>query len=119
MPAILIIKTSSLGDVVHNLPIVADIVRNVPNAQIDWVVEEAFADVPAMHPSIRTVVPVALRRWRRRLLAPDTWREIRRVRRALRSNHYDLVLDTQGLIKSAVLAACANGPTAGQDAASA
>lgn len=119
MPAILIIKTSSLGDVVHNLPIVADIVRHVPDAQIDWVVEEAFADVPAMHPSIRNVIPVALRRWRRRLLSPSTWREIRRVRHALRANRYDLVLDTQGLLKSAMIAVCANGPTAGQDAASA
>lgn len=119
MPSVLIIKTSSLGDVVHNLPIVADIRKYMPDAHIDWVVEESFADIPALHPDVERVVPVALRRWRKNLLARATWREIGALRRTLRDRRYDHVLDTQGLLKSAVIAGWANGPAAGQDTASA
>ncbi|SMB32160.1 Lipopolysaccharide heptosyltransferase 1 [Sterolibacterium denitrificans] len=101
--AILLVKTSSLGDVVHNLPVASDLRRHFPQAQIDWVVEETFADIPRLHPAVRRVIPVALRRWRKRLLQPATWGEIAAARRALRREAYDLVLDTQGLLKSAVL----------------
>ena len=68
----LLVKTSSLGDVVHNLPVVTDIQRHLPGAVIDWVVEEGFADIPRLHPGIRRVIPVALRRWRKQLFAADT-----------------------------------------------
>ncbi len=76
MPRILLVKTSSLGDVVHNLPVVSDIRRHAPDAQIDWVVEESFAAIARMHPAVRRVLPVALRRWRRNLLALTTRTEI-------------------------------------------
>ncbi len=112
---ILIIKTSSLGDVVHNLPAVTDMRRYVPATEIDWVVEEAFAEVPALHPGVREVIPVALRRWRRGLHRPAVWRELRAFLRRLRARRYDAVLDTQGLVKSAFLAWVACGPTYGQD----
>jgi heptosyltransferase-1 len=119
MPRLLIIKTSSLGDVVHNLPIVADIATRHPEVTIDWLVEEAFADIPRLHPGVATVIPVALRRWRRALFSADTWRDIAAFRRRLRAQSYDLVLDTQGLIKSALLAWQARGESHGQDRASA
>lgn len=115
MPAVLLVKMSSLGDVVHNLPVVSDIIRHVPNAHIDWVVEEAIAEIPTLHPGVRRVIPVALRHWRRRLHMPGTWRQITAMVQALRTRRYDLVLDTQGLLKSAVIAAVAKGPTAGPD----
>lgn len=99
----LLVKTSSLGDVVHNLPIVTDIRRNNPGAVIDWVVEEAFADIPRLHPGVRRVIPVAIRRWRKQLFTTTAWREIAEFRRELRSSAYDVVLDTQGLLKSAVI----------------
>jgi heptosyltransferase-1 len=99
----LLVKTSSLGDVVHNLPVVADIQRHNPGAVIDWVVEEAFSDIPRLHPGVHRVIPVSIRRWRKQLLAPATWGEIAAFRRELREDFYDVVLDTQGLIKSAVL----------------
>ncbi|MFL6654025.1 MAG: lipopolysaccharide heptosyltransferase I [Sulfurifustis sp.] len=118
VPSILIIKTSSLGDVVHNLPIVADIRARIPDARIDWVVEEPFAEVPALHPQVTRVLPVAMRRWRKSLFARSTWHEIAALRHALRNQRYDHVLDTQGLLKSAVIARWANGPVVGQDAAS-
>lgn len=115
MPRILLVKTSSMGDVVHNLPLVSDIARHVPGAQMDWVVEEAFADIPAMHPAIGHVIPVAVRRWRRAAFAPRTWREVRRFLGALRARRYDVVLDSQGLLKSAAIAALAYGPVHGHD----
>jgi heptosyltransferase-1 len=116
---LLIIKTSSLGDVIHNLPAVTDIVSHAPGAAIDWVVEEAFAEIPRLHPAVRRVIPVALRRWRRGLFNPATWREFARFRRELKSETYDKIIDTQGLVKSAWLARVARGPSCGQDQASA
>lgn len=113
MPSILLVKTSSLGDVVHNLPVASDILRRLPGAVVDWVVEETFADVPRLHPGVREVIPVALRRWRRGPLAIDTWREVGAFRHALRDTHYDFVIDTQGLLKSALLTRMAHGRRCG------
>ena len=106
---ILLVKTSSLGDVIHNLPVASDIRRALPQAEIDWVVEESFAEIPRMHPSVRRVLPVAVRRWRKSLLSATNWREILAYRRAVRAEHYDAIIDTQGLAKSALLAAQARG----------
>ena len=113
MRSILLVKTSSLGDVVHNLPVASDIRARFPEARIDWVVEEAFADIPRLHPAVRKVIPVAVRRWRRTPLSAATWGELREYRKAVRSERYDLVLDTQGLIKSALLARQVPGRRAG------
>jgi heptosyltransferase-1 len=119
MPRILLVKTSSLGDVIHNLPVVSDIALRVPGTVIDWVVEEAFADVPALHPGVADVITVATRRWRAALWRPATWREIGRFRRRVQAQTYDVVLDTQGLLKSAVIARLARGIACGQDRQSA
>src|SRR5439155_942446 len=82
MTRILFVKTSSLGDVVQNCPAVSDAARMLPGAQIDWVVEEPFAGIAALHASVRRVIPVALRRWRRALWSPAVWGELRAFRRA-------------------------------------
>jgi heptosyltransferase-1 len=119
MPRILFVKTSSLGDVVHNLPAVSDAARCVPDAAIDWVVEEAFAELPALHPAVARVIPVAIRRWRRALARPRTWTEVAAFARALRAGRYDHVVDTQGLLKSALLARLARGAHHGFDRGSA
>jgi heptosyltransferase I len=119
MTTILFVKTSSLGDVVHNGPAVSDAARALPGAQIDWVVEEPFAGIAAMHRAVRRVIPVAVRRWRTALWRPAVWSEIRDVRRALRAERYDAVVDTQSLIKSAFLARLASGRHHGMDWASA
>jgi heptosyltransferase-1 len=112
---ILLIKTSSLGDVVHHLPVATDLARRFPNAEIDWVVEEGFAELPRLHPTVRKVIPVAIRRWRRQLYAGETWREIGAFRRTLRAEPYDAVIDSQGLLKSALIAAQASGEHVGYD----
>lgn len=119
MKRVLLVKTSSLGDVVHNLPVASDLVRAFPGVRIDWAVEPAFAAIPRLHPAVHRVIPVALRRWRRELWRPATLAEMRNARAELRREHYDAVIDTQGLLKSAVIAAQARGPKYGLDRASA
>ena len=119
MTTILFVKTSSLGDVVHNLPAVSDVARALPGAAIDWVVEAPFAGIAAMHPAVRRVIPVAVRRWRSGLWRPAVWSEMREWRRALRAERYDAVIDTQSLLKSALITASALGRRHGLDRASA
>jgi heptosyltransferase-1 len=118
-PRILIVKTSSMGDIVHALPLVSDLTAHVPQARIEWVVEEGFAAIPRLHPAVTRVIPVALRRWRKRLLAPATWDEIRAVRHQLNNVVYDRIIDCQGLLKSAWITRWAEGPKTGPDARSA
>ncbi|MFN3785684.1 MAG: lipopolysaccharide heptosyltransferase I [Thiothrix sp.] len=114
-PRILLVKTSSLGDVVHLLPAVSDVYRRYPDMQIDWVVEEAFVEVPRWHPAVQQVIPVAMRRWRNHLGQRQTWREMATLRNALQQETYDAVLDAQGLLKSGVLALLARGKRHGYD----
>ncbi|MEG0822245.1 MAG: lipopolysaccharide heptosyltransferase I [Burkholderiaceae bacterium] len=110
---ILIVKTSSMGDIVHALPMVSDIARARPDAVIDWVCEESFAALPRMSTHVREVRRVALRRWRKQLLSCSTWREIDTARGELRAARYDLVIDCQGLLKSALVSRWAGAPVAG------
>ena len=119
MPRILFVKTSSLGDVVHNCPALTDAAHHVPGAVIDWVVEESFAEIAALHASVRRVIPVAIRRWRGALFGADTWSQFTAFRAAVRSEQYDAVIDSQGLVKSALVASFAIGPKHGFDRASA
>lgn len=116
---ILLVKTSSLGDVVHNLPVATDLARRFPDASIDWVVEESFAELPRLHPAVHKVIPVAIRRWRKSLHSAATWAEMRAFRADLRAEPYDAVIDSQGLLKSALITALAHGQHIGQDCHSA
>lgn len=118
MKKILLVKTSSMGDVVHNLPAASDIRLMFPEARIDWVVEEPFAPIPRLHVAVERVIPVALRRWRRSLWRRQTRDEIREFLRQLRDQSYDAVVDTQGLLKSALVARAARGRRFGLDWAS-
>jgi heptosyltransferase-1 len=116
---VLIVKTTSMGDVVHALPAASDMLRHFPELELDWLVEAPFADIPRMHPGIRRVIPMAWRKWRQRLFARETWDAIRALRAELRREPYDLVLDLQGLVKSALWGRQARGPLAGYDRLSA
>jgi heptosyltransferase-1 len=102
-----------MGDVVHALPLAADIARACPGTEIDWLVEEAFSPIPAMSPHVARVRRVALRRWRRQLFASSTRREVAALKSELRTAGYGLVLDAQGLLKSAWTARWAGAPVAG------
>ncbi len=116
MTRILLVRLSSLGDIVHTFPAVTDIARHVPGATIHWAVDESFAELPALHPAVAKVIPVALRRWRRGAFRPGAWRELAALRRILREAPYDTILDLQGLLKSAVVARLARGPRHGHAA---
>ena len=112
-PKILVVKLSSLGDVLHTLPIVWDLRARLPNAQIDWIVEEAY--VPLLEPlkttatfqGIDRIIPLAFRRWRKELLNRRTWSEFWSMRQILQATAYDVILETQGLMKSALVCALA------------
>ena len=114
---VLLVKMSSLGDVVHVLPAVTDLNRSIPGVEVDWVVEEAFEDIPKLHAGVRRVIPVAIRRWRKSWLAHR--KEVASFRRELKRNYYDVVIDAQGLIKSAIVARMARGRVHGMDDSSA
>lgn len=109
MQRILLVKTSSLGDVVHNFPVVSDIRRRFAQAQIEWAVEEAYAPMVALHQGVDRVIAVAVRRWRKGLFERHTWSEMRALRHQLAQRPYDHVIDTQGLAKSALIASLAKG----------
>ena len=100
---VLLIKTSSLGDVIHTLPALTDALRAIPTIRFDWVVEETFAEIPRWHPAVDQVIPVAIRRWRKHPI--HAWRsgEWQAFKQRLHEQQYDLVIDAQGLLKSAWL----------------
>jgi heptosyltransferase-1 len=110
---------SSLGDVIHTLPAVTDAARAIPGICFDWVVEEAFAEIPAWHPAVDQVIPIALRRWRKHPLRDFRGPEWKQCRTSLRKHHYDAVIDAQGLLKSAVVARLVKAPVYGMDKRSA
>ena len=112
---VLIVKTSSLGDVIHTLPAITDATRAIPGIKFDWVVEESFSEIPSWHPAVDKIIPVAIRRWRKNIL--ETWRngEWANFRKDLKARKYDLVIDAQGLLKSALLTRGLNTPVYGLD----
>ncbi|MEL0037223.1 MAG: glycosyltransferase family 9 protein, partial [Gammaproteobacteria bacterium] len=115
MKRVLIIKTSSLGDVIHTLPALTDAANNDPEIQFDWVVEESFAEIASWHPAVNDVIPVKIRAWRKsplKTLRSDEWKLFKQK---LKSVNYDTVIDAQGLLKSALLLPLTNGPRYGLD----
>ncbi len=111
---LLLVKMSSLGDVVHSLPALTDALAARPDLEVHWLVEKSYADLVAMHPGVRQVWPIEFRRWRR-----SPWRsrvQWRTFLRDLRAQPFDLVLDAQGLLKSALVTGLARTTAAGQRA---
>jgi lipopolysaccharide heptosyltransferase I len=118
MKRMLVVRPSSLGDIVHTLSLVSDVERHAPGTVIDWVAEEAFVPLVALDPRIRCVVPVAFRRWRSAPISASTRREFTAFRRALREEEYDAILDLQEQLKGAIVARIAKGMRHGFDRAS-
>ena len=117
---VLIVKTSSMGDVLHTLPALTDAMNAIPGISFDWVVEEGFVQIPSWHPAVDKVIPVAIRRWRKNWFGSETRQQRCDFKRELQSRTYDAVIDAQGLIKSAALITrVAKGKKHGQDAKSA
>ena len=118
MPDVLFIKTSSLGDVIHHMPAVVDARKARPQTAFAWLVEEAFAPLVRLHPAVGHVIPVAWRRWRKSLYAPSTMSEITASLRTVRDRRFDDIVDTQGLLRSALIARAARGRRHGYDSSS-
>lgn len=100
---VLIVKTSSMGDVLHTLPALTDAQQVMPDIQFDWVVEEGFAQIPSWHAAVDRVIPVAIRRWRKAWFSAPIKAERKAFRDAVRLHQYDAIIDAQGLVKSAAL----------------
>jgi heptosyltransferase-1 len=112
---VLIIKMSSMGDIIHALPALTDAAKAIPGIQFDWVAEEAFAEIPSLHPQVDRVIPISVRRWRK-----DPWQAIKsgavkRLMGQLRERHYDLIIDAQSSIKSAIITRFTRGTRCGLD----
>jgi heptosyltransferase-1 len=116
---VLFVKLSSLGDVVHHMPAVTDLARARPGTHVAWAVEEAYAGLVKLHPAVAQSIPVALRSLRRRPLSPALWSRLVATRRELRRGAWDFVVDTQGLLKSAMVARFARSASFGLDRQSA
>src|ERR1700754_3765268 len=118
-PRVLFVKLSSLGDVIHHMPAVTDLARHRPEARIAWAVEEAYAELVRLHPAVSEVIPIGLRGLKRNLFDTARWRRAGNTRRLLARGNWDYVVDTQGLLKSAVITRAARGVSFGPDRASA
>ena len=105
---VLVVKTSSMGDVIHTLPALSDALDAHPDSRFDWVVESSLAQIPQWHDAVDRVIPISLRHWRRH---PQQWfgRDVRAFVGALRERRYTHVIDAQGLLKSACIACLAHG----------
>jgi len=103
---VLIVKVSSLGDIIHTLPAITDARRARPDIVFDWVVEENFVEVPSWHPAVDRVIPVAFRRWRKKPFRSLGGIEFKKFKDDIKREHYDLVIDAQGLIKAALSVDC-------------
>ena len=116
---VLVVKTSSMGDVLHTLPAIEDAAKAIPGIKFDWLIEEGFQEIPAWHDSVDKVIPIALRRWRKSWLKAFLSGEIKLFLKRVREKKYDLIIDAQGLLKSALPAKFARGTLIGFDKASA
>ena len=110
---VLLVRLSSMGDLIHTLPAIDDLSRMRPDVELHWLSEAGFADIARLPPFVRQVHTMRWRQWRKQLSAPDTWREMNRLRIGLQRNKFDVVLDSQGLLKSAAFSKIANVPIKG------
>ncbi len=115
MRSVLLVKLTSLGDLIHALPALSDAQRERPELEFDWLIDENFQEIARWHPAVRGVLTSNHRGWRRALAHPSTFASIGDTLAAIRRRRYDLVIDGQGNIKTAMLCALANGPSAGFD----
>lgn len=115
---VLIVKMSSMGDLIHTLPALTDAKKARPDIQFDWVAEEGFSEIPLWHPAVDKVIPIALRRWRKNSVSSIKEGQITDFIRRIKADEYDCIIDAQGLIKSAVVSRLAKGALHGMDAGS-
>lgn len=118
MKEILFIKTSSMGDILHHMPAVTEAKARFPEARITWVVDELYAPLVKLHPSVDEIVTIAVRRWRKNLFSVANWREAKAALRQMRARKFSVIIDTQGLVRTALMARMLHGTSHGYDAES-
>ena len=116
---VLIVKMSSMGDIIQTLPALTDAQTAIRDITFDWVVEEAFSEIPTWHSSMQQTIPIAWRRWRKNLLTVFFNKEWRQFHQLLRERKYDYIIDAQGLLKSALVTRMTRGIRCGYDRQSA
>lgn len=99
---ILIVKISSMGDIIHTLPAVTDAANAIPDILFDWVVEETFSEIPTWHPFVHHIIPIKLRFWKKKWYKINSWKEFHQYSKQLNKHKYDLIIDAQGLLKTAL-----------------
>ncbi|MCX7121350.1 MAG: lipopolysaccharide heptosyltransferase I [Gammaproteobacteria bacterium] len=112
---VLLIKMSSMGDIIHTLPALTDAMNAIPDLEIDWVVEPAFSAIPAWHPAIKNIIVIPLRQWKKNIFSKKNMLAMIQFTKKLRDKKYDLIIDAQGLLKSAIVAKMAQGEIHGYD----
>jgi heptosyltransferase-1 len=112
---VLIIKMSSLGDVIHTLPALTDAQKNNPDIKFDWVIEPAFSEVPSFHPAVKSIIPAPIRKWRKNIIQTLKNAELAKFHKLLKAEKYDFIIDAQGLIKSSIIGLFAKGIRCGYD----
>ncbi|MDO5059728.1 MAG: lipopolysaccharide heptosyltransferase I [Neisseria sp.] len=112
---VLLTRLSSMGDLIHTLPAVTDLSRARPDIELHWFCEAGFADIARLHPFVKKVHTMRWRYWRKHLTAAETWREMSALRQGLKDERFDAVLDSQGLLKSALFSKWAAAPVRGLD----
>ena len=118
MQRVLLIKLTSLGDLIHALPALSDAQDARPGIEFDWVVDENFQEIATWHPAVKNIITTNHREWRGAVTSAETHGSIGKTIAQMRSRHYDLVVDGQGNFKTALLSLFSKGPRAGFDAAS-
>lgn len=112
---VLLVRTSSMGDLIHTLPAIEDLSRHRPDIQLHWLCEEAFSDIARLHPFVRKIHLFSWRQWRKKLFSTETRQHLSALKKALMAEKFDLVLDSQGLLKSALAGKLAGAPIVGMD----
>jgi heptosyltransferase-1 len=115
MKRVLLIKLTSMGDLIHALPALTDAAHAHPGIEFDWAIDENFQEIARWHPAVKDVIPTNHRAWRETIMHPSTMGSVSDVISRLKSKPYDLVIDGQGNFKTALLSMFANGPRAGFD----
>jgi heptosyltransferase-1 len=112
---VLFVKLTSMGDLIHALPALTDVARIIPEISFDWVIEKNFSEVAKWHPAVKNIIPTSHRRWKKNLLECYQKGEIQQFIKSLRKEKYDLVIDGQASIKSAIIMLLSRGLRCGLD----
>lgn len=110
---VLLLKMSSMGDLIHNLPAITDLAKHRPDVELHWLCESSFADIARLHPFVHTIHELRWRTWRKQLWKKEYRQKLHALSSTLKNEHFDLVVDSQALLKSAFFAKMAHAPIYG------